>query len=192
LCPAGSRRTLSGTLSALDQQLEAIRTDPSFLSALGECARGEAIPTSVVDAVGAATIAWYLLRNNVPVSNHASATCTCTMRSSMRCKSLRISQGDRVPLARCECTALWGPAYSHPTAGHTRGGCTLKKATIIVSVLTKVKAPTTALLSCAAARAMRRTSGQRRMRCAMSRVVVILFVYIHIIAEYKNGLVWFG
>src|SRR6266702_1306498 len=85
--------TLSGTLSALDLQLEAVRTDPAFLSALGTYARGEAIPTTVVDAVGAGAIAWYLLRNNVPVSTLLRVLQGLAQRAHAACVELPPPEG---------------------------------------------------------------------------------------------------
>ncbi|KAH9056800.1 hypothetical protein EDB87DRAFT_1579082 [Lactarius vividus] len=85
--------TLSGTLSALDQQLEAVRIDPAFLSALGVYARGEAIPTTVVDAVGAGAIAWYLLRNNVPVSTLLRVLQGLAQRAHAACVDLPPPEG---------------------------------------------------------------------------------------------------
>ncbi|KAI0299010.1 hypothetical protein B0F90DRAFT_1818336 [Multifurca ochricompacta] len=60
--------TLSGTLYALDQHLEIIRSNPAFLTVLGAYARGESVPTTAMDIIGASAFAWYLLRGNVPVS----------------------------------------------------------------------------------------------------------------------------
>lgn len=60
--------TVLGALHALDQQLDAIRTQPRFIAALRTYARGE----TMAEPRGAADIppqlAWYLLRNSVPVS----------------------------------------------------------------------------------------------------------------------------
>ncbi|THH09652.1 hypothetical protein EW146_g8626 [Bondarzewia mesenterica] len=61
--------TLSGVLYALDQQLETIRTDPSFLRMLGQYARGNPVMGFDASSLEASRrLAWYLLRNNVPVS----------------------------------------------------------------------------------------------------------------------------
>ncbi|KAA1474069.1 hypothetical protein DENSPDRAFT_803509 [Dentipellis sp. KUC8613] len=59
--------TLSGTLYALDQQLEAIRASPAFLRTLAEYARGDAL-AALAAPDAAQRLTWYLLRNNVPVS----------------------------------------------------------------------------------------------------------------------------
>jgi anaphase-promoting complex subunit 1 len=85
--------TLSGTLYALDQQLETVRTDPAFMSALGAYARGESIPTAVVDAVGANAIAWYLLRNNVPVSTLLGVLQILAQRAHAACVELPPPEG---------------------------------------------------------------------------------------------------
>jgi anaphase-promoting complex subunit 1 len=61
--------TVSGALYALDKQLDGVRTKPEFLAALRLYARGE---TVVVDERVSPNIsqhlAWYMLRNSVPVS----------------------------------------------------------------------------------------------------------------------------
>lgn len=73
-----------GALYALDKRLETVRKSETFLRALGEYARGEAVTTSPPsDVIGGAAgkdgeddeglgitrqLAWYLLRNGVPVS----------------------------------------------------------------------------------------------------------------------------
>ncbi|KAJ7468501.1 hypothetical protein FB451DRAFT_1136619 [Mycena latifolia] len=61
--------TVSGALYALDKQLDVLRTKPEFLAALGQYARGEQV---VVDERASTNIsqylAWYMLRNSVPVS----------------------------------------------------------------------------------------------------------------------------
>ncbi|KAJ7145992.1 hypothetical protein C8R44DRAFT_656033 [Mycena epipterygia] len=61
--------TVSGALYALDKQLDAVRTRPEFLAALSQYARGERV---VVDERPSPNIsqylAWYMLRNSVPVS----------------------------------------------------------------------------------------------------------------------------
>jgi anaphase-promoting complex subunit 1 len=63
--PLIRENTMSGSLHALDEKLESIRLRPDFVSALGQYASGE-----VVDVSGdlAREMAWYLLRNGVPVS----------------------------------------------------------------------------------------------------------------------------
>ena len=85
--------TLSGTLYALDQQLETVRTDPAFMSALGAYARGESIPAAVVVAVGASAIAWYLLRNNVPVSTLLGVLQILAQRAHAACVELPPPEG---------------------------------------------------------------------------------------------------
>jgi anaphase-promoting complex subunit 1 len=96
--------TLSGTLYALDQQLEIVRTDPAFLSALGAYARGESIPTSVVDAMplGASAIAWYLLRNNVPVSTLLGVLQVLAQRAHAACVDLPTPEGSAGDTAALE------------------------------------------------------------------------------------------
>ncbi|KAI0270748.1 hypothetical protein BC834DRAFT_967470 [Gloeopeniophorella convolvens] len=85
--------TLSGTLYALDQQLESIRTNPAFLSALGAYARGEHVPTAVVDTISANTFAWYLLRNNVPVSTLLGVLQGLAQRAHAACVGLPPPEG---------------------------------------------------------------------------------------------------
>ena len=95
--------TLSGTLYALDQQLEAVRTHPAFLSALGAYARGESIPADVMDVVGASAMAWYLLRNNVPVSTLLGVLQGLAQRAHAACVELPPPEGaagDGVTLER--------------------------------------------------------------------------------------------
>ncbi|KAF8064115.1 hypothetical protein FPV67DRAFT_1420084 [Lyophyllum atratum] len=58
--------TVAGVLHALDQQLDTIRSAPNFATALGQYARGEAITEPEADIQ--TSLAWYLLRNGVPVS----------------------------------------------------------------------------------------------------------------------------
>ncbi|GLB44114.1 putative anaphase promoting complex subunit 1 [Lyophyllum shimeji] len=58
--------TVAGALHALDQQLDTIRAEPQFITALGQYARGEPITES--QAGISTSLAWYLLRNGVPVS----------------------------------------------------------------------------------------------------------------------------
>ncbi|KAJ6524495.1 hypothetical protein B0H19DRAFT_972018 [Mycena capillaripes] len=61
--------TVSGALYALDKQLDVVRTKPEFLAALREYARGE--PVVVDERVSpniSQYLAWYMLRNSVPVS----------------------------------------------------------------------------------------------------------------------------
>ncbi|KAG5636979.1 hypothetical protein H0H81_006185 [Sphagnurus paluster] len=69
--------TVAGALHALDTQLDAVRAAPQFVRALGAYARGEPVPVTVGDdgtgtgsgAHGVHTaLAWYLLRNGVPVA----------------------------------------------------------------------------------------------------------------------------
>ncbi|KAJ7115548.1 hypothetical protein C8R43DRAFT_123616 [Mycena crocata] len=61
--------TVSGALYALDKQLDVLRTKPEFLAALSQYSRGEPV---VVDERSSPNIsqylAWYMLRNSVPVS----------------------------------------------------------------------------------------------------------------------------
>lgn len=95
--------TLSGTLYAQDQRLESVRTDPAFLSALGAYARGDSIPTSTADVVGPSAIAWYLLRNNVPVSTLLGVLQGLAQRAHAACVQLpppEGSGGDGVSLER--------------------------------------------------------------------------------------------
>lgn len=58
--------TVAGALHALDRQLDVIRAAPDFVAALGRYARGEALGTSLSEV--SQSLAWYLLRNGVPVS----------------------------------------------------------------------------------------------------------------------------
>ncbi|KAJ7631908.1 hypothetical protein DFH06DRAFT_1479779 [Mycena polygramma] len=61
--------TVSGALYALDKQLDVVRTRPEFLAALREYARGE--PVTVDERVSpniSQFLAWYMLRNSLPVS----------------------------------------------------------------------------------------------------------------------------
>ncbi|KAF8172820.1 hypothetical protein K438DRAFT_1981304 [Mycena galopus ATCC 62051] len=61
--------TVSGALYALDQQLDVVRMKPEFLAALRLYARGE--PVVVDERVSpnmSQFLAWYMLRNSVPVS----------------------------------------------------------------------------------------------------------------------------
>jgi anaphase-promoting complex subunit 1 len=61
--------TVSGALHALDQHLNAIRVGPDFLQALGQYARGEVVTISAGPSSNICQeLAWYLLRNAVPVS----------------------------------------------------------------------------------------------------------------------------
>ncbi|KAJ6553970.1 hypothetical protein DFH09DRAFT_1366046 [Mycena vulgaris] len=61
--------TVSGALYALDKQLDVLRTQPEFLAALRQYARGERV---TVDERASPNIsqhlAWYMLKNSVPVS----------------------------------------------------------------------------------------------------------------------------
>lgn len=57
--------TVAGALHALDQRLDKIRSTPVFTTALKQYARGETVIKS--EAI-AESLAWYLLRNSVPVS----------------------------------------------------------------------------------------------------------------------------
>jgi anaphase-promoting complex subunit 1 len=63
--PLIRENTVLGTLHDLDVQLEYIRRTPSFVNALHRYTRGEAVNTT--EEVSRA-LAWYLLRNGVPVS----------------------------------------------------------------------------------------------------------------------------
>jgi anaphase-promoting complex subunit 1 len=97
--------TLSGTLYALDQQLEIVRTNPAFLSALGAYARAESIPTTIVDAMplsGASVIAWYLLRNNVPVSTLLGVLQVLAQRAHAACVDLPTPEGSAGDTAALE------------------------------------------------------------------------------------------
>jgi len=96
--------TLSGSLYALDRQLEIVRTNPAFLSALGTYARGESIPTTVMDAVpiGASAIAWYLLRNNVPVSTLLGVLQVLAQRAHTACVDLPTPEGSAGDTAALE------------------------------------------------------------------------------------------
>ncbi|KAG6908477.1 hypothetical protein DXG01_004480 [Tephrocybe rancida] len=58
--------TVAGALHALDQQLDSVRTSPQFVEVLGKYARGESITEP--EAGVSHSLAWYLLRNGVPVS----------------------------------------------------------------------------------------------------------------------------
>ncbi|KAG6856543.1 hypothetical protein H0H87_003362 [Tephrocybe sp. NHM501043] len=58
--------TVAGALHALDQQLDSVRTTPQFVKVLGQYARGELIAEP--EASVSHSLAWYLLRNGVPVS----------------------------------------------------------------------------------------------------------------------------
>ncbi|KAG6853861.1 hypothetical protein C0991_000622 [Blastosporella zonata] len=58
--------TVAGALHALDQQLDLVRTKPHFVNMLGQYARGERVIESEPSA--SHSLAWYLLRNGVPVS----------------------------------------------------------------------------------------------------------------------------
>lgn len=102
--------TLSGTLYALDQQLETVRTDPAFLSALGEYARGESPISSTTTIVaddamplsGASAIAWYLLRNNVPVSTLLGVLQVLAQRAHAACVDLPTPEGSAGDTAALE------------------------------------------------------------------------------------------
>lgn len=96
--------TLSGTLYALDQQLEIVRTNPAFLSALGAYARAEVIPTTAVDTIplGASAIAWYLLRNNVPVSTLLGVLQVLAQRAHAACVDLPTPEGSAGDTAALE------------------------------------------------------------------------------------------
>lgn len=58
--------TVAGALHALDQRLDTIRLTPPFLASLGQYARGEIVTEP--EASTSQNLAWYLLRNGVPVS----------------------------------------------------------------------------------------------------------------------------
>ncbi|KAG6812695.1 hypothetical protein H0H92_001324 [Tricholoma furcatifolium] len=58
--------TVAGALQVLDQQLNSIRKTPRFVSVLATYVRGK--PVTNVEADISRSLAWYLLRNNVPVS----------------------------------------------------------------------------------------------------------------------------
>ena len=61
--------TVSGILLSLDGQLDAVRSHPDFLKALGQYARGEALEVPNNSSPNMSQfLAWYLLRNAVPVS----------------------------------------------------------------------------------------------------------------------------
>ncbi|KAI0043692.1 hypothetical protein FA95DRAFT_1681748 [Auriscalpium vulgare] len=82
--------TLSGALYALDQQLEHIRTEPGFLVTLGRYARGEplTLSSSQDDEATVRTLAWYLLRNNVPVSTLLVLLQGLAQRANAHCISV--------------------------------------------------------------------------------------------------------
>jgi anaphase-promoting complex subunit 1 len=58
--------TVAGALHALDQEMDGIRSAPPFVVALGQYARGETVSDS--EAEVSQHLAWYLLRNAVPVA----------------------------------------------------------------------------------------------------------------------------
>ncbi|KAJ7659935.1 hypothetical protein B0H17DRAFT_1212739 [Mycena rosella] len=61
--------TVSGALYALDKQLDVVRTNPEFLAALSLYARGERVAVDErVSPNISQYLAWYMLRNSVPVS----------------------------------------------------------------------------------------------------------------------------
>ncbi|KAJ7484095.1 hypothetical protein B0H11DRAFT_1806991 [Mycena galericulata] len=61
--------TVSGALYALDKQLDVLRTQPEFLAALKQYTRGErVIVDERVSPNVSQFLAWYMLRNSVPVS----------------------------------------------------------------------------------------------------------------------------
>ncbi|KAJ7058266.1 hypothetical protein C8F01DRAFT_1027798 [Mycena amicta] len=61
--------TVSGALYALDKQLDVVRSKPEFLAALGRYARGEKVDVDEQNSPNIAQLlAWYMLRNSVPVS----------------------------------------------------------------------------------------------------------------------------
>jgi anaphase-promoting complex subunit 1 len=58
--------TVSGVLHALDRQLDTVRALPEFLVAMGQYARGEVVDNPSPEI--SQSLAWYFLRNGVPVS----------------------------------------------------------------------------------------------------------------------------
>jgi anaphase-promoting complex subunit 1 len=92
--------TVLGALHALDQRLDVVRTHPKFVDFLGSYARGDTLPETIIREDGIDKelesldgevlnryLAWYLLRNGVPVSTllvlgsltWTGKGCTCTM-----------------------------------------------------------------------------------------------------------------
>ncbi|KAJ3872434.1 hypothetical protein F5051DRAFT_155993 [Lentinula edodes] len=57
--------TVWGTMHDLDKQLETVRTSPEFMQVLGRYSTGR---PGLLDENSASNLAWYLLRNAVPVS----------------------------------------------------------------------------------------------------------------------------
>jgi anaphase-promoting complex subunit 1 len=66
--PLIRENTVLGALHALDQQLEFVRSNPHFVSALGRYANGEAVESSNWLPNMSQQLAWYLLRSGVPAS----------------------------------------------------------------------------------------------------------------------------
>jgi anaphase-promoting complex subunit 1 len=64
--PLVRESTVAAALHALDQQLDSIRSAPDFRAVLDRYSRGEPIP--MLDRTSAGYLAFYLLRNAVPVS----------------------------------------------------------------------------------------------------------------------------
>jgi anaphase-promoting complex subunit 1 len=61
--------TVSGALYALDKQLDDVRVEPQFLSALSLYARGESVAVDEQISPNISQyLGWYMLRNSVPVS----------------------------------------------------------------------------------------------------------------------------
>jgi anaphase-promoting complex subunit 1 len=70
--PLVRETTVAGALHALDQKLESIRSNPTFLATLSQYARGEVVSSgpiaTSIEADASRALAWYLSRNSVPVA----------------------------------------------------------------------------------------------------------------------------
>ncbi|KAI0063298.1 hypothetical protein BV25DRAFT_1907082 [Artomyces pyxidatus] len=93
--------TLSGALYALDQQLERVRANPEFLQTLGRYVRCEPLGVLPTEDM-AQNLAWYLLRNNVPVSTLLVVLQGLAQRAHTHCLSVPPPDGtsDAVALDR--------------------------------------------------------------------------------------------
>lgn len=98
--------TVVGTLHALDEQLDKVRVDPSFISALGHYARGEQVPSgpsaTTAENESALALGWYLSRNSVPVSSLLSVLRELAEQAHKQCIGLQPPEGtgDAITLDR--------------------------------------------------------------------------------------------
>ncbi|KZT23058.1 hypothetical protein NEOLEDRAFT_1096792 [Neolentinus lepideus HHB14362 ss-1] len=90
--PLLRENTTAGALYVLDTRLEGVRNDPAFLRVLARYARGEDVWPALT-AAQRAHLAWYLLRNSVPVSTVLALLRGCARRAHDACIGLAEPEG---------------------------------------------------------------------------------------------------